>query len=119
MNTHAEYRRHHYQRPQPPAPHATADDPHHLATHPDPSLPTVATAAPQPQPGRRVAWVRPTELGSFAAPAIGRGIDLHAELIRRARRMPPTATRSVRRLATRTAPSPATSLARPQEGPQL
>jgi len=44
-----------------------------------------------------VAWIRPTELAAYAAPMVGRGIDLQAELIRRARRTPATATRAIQR----------------------
>ena len=95
MNSHAEYRRHSYRSPEtsysPEPDHSDGDQ---LARHADPSLPQTQ------QPGatsKRVAWVRPTELPNFAGPLVGRGIDLQAELIRRARRTPKTATRAVRR----------------------
>ena len=38
----------------------------------------------------------PTEMASYAGPLVGRGIDLHAELIRRALRAPTTASRAMR-----------------------
>lgn len=92
MNTHAEYRRHSY-RPEtsysPDANHGTSQ----FARHADPPLPETQ------QPGaisKRVAWIRPTDLSNFAGPLVGRGIDLQAELIRRARRTPKTATRAAR-----------------------
>jgi len=50
----------------------------------------VATATPSKKStaGSKngIAWVRPTDLATYAAPLVGRGIDLQAELIRRARR---------------------------------
>lgn len=95
MNTHAEYRRHSYQPPERPTP-AEGVDPaaSELARHRDPSL---RSEQPARQPTeKRVAWVRPTELGSYLAPMVGRGIDLQAELVRRARRTPTTTTRTVR-----------------------
>jgi len=94
MNTHAEYRRHNYRPPEasysPDAHHETSQ----LARHADPSLPE--TQQPSAT-SKRVAWVRPTELPNFAGPLVGRGIDLQAELIRRARRTPKTVTRAARR----------------------
>ena len=94
MNTHAEYRRHSYRLPEQAAPvqgseAATSE----LAHHRDPSL---AAGAKMPT-AKGIAWIRPTELATYAAPMIGRGIDLHAELIRRARRSPTTTTRALQR----------------------
>lgn len=93
MNTHAEYRRHIYLPPETTySPEPTQEI--ELARHADPSLPRTE------QPGatsKRVAWVRPTELPNLAGPLVGRGIDLQAELIRRARRTPKTVTRAARR----------------------
>lgn len=95
MNTHAEYRRHSYPSPETSySPETVRDDVSVLARGADPSLPQTQ------QPGatsKRVAWVRPTELPNFAGPLVGRGIDLQAELIRRARRTPKAATRAARR----------------------
>lgn len=93
MNTHSEYRRHGHQPPEPPAPQPeTAAS--ELARHRDPSLSAESSNPAIAQ--KHVAWVRPTELASYAGPMVGRGIDLHAELVRRARRAPITATRAVR-----------------------
>lgn len=95
MNTHAEYRRHSYRPPERPSPAAdvepTASE---LARHHDPSLGPDVPVREQAQ--KRIAWVRPTELGSYLGPMIGRGIDLQAELVRRARRTPTTTTRTLR-----------------------
>ena len=94
MNTHAEYRRHSYRLPETtysPEPTQEIDQ---LARHADPSLPRTEQLGAT---SKRVAWVRPTELPNLAGPLIGRGIDLQAELIRRARRTPKTVTRAARR----------------------
>jgi hypothetical protein len=53
--------------------------------------------------------VRPTELGSYVGPMIGRGIDLQAELVRRARRTPATTTRTIRHSASNRPTTPAAS----------
>ena len=99
MNTHAEYRRHSYRPPVGPTPVPDVEVAvNHLARHRDPSLGGSTTTTP-PSRAKGIAWVRPTELASFASPVIGRGIDLQAELVRRARRTPVTTTRSVRRTA--------------------
>ena len=95
MNTHAEYRRHSYRPPERPRPaegiEATAGE---LARHHDPSLGPEQPARELTQ--KRIAWVRPTEIGSYLGPMVGRGIDLQAELVRRARRTPATTTRTLR-----------------------
>ena len=93
MNTHSEYRRHAYQSTDPPTlqPETTASE---LARHRDPSLDAENRKSAIAQ--KHVAWVRPTELASYAGPMVGRGIDLHAELVCRARRAPLTATRELR-----------------------
>ena len=98
MNAHAEYRRHMHK----PAPESTAvaqpEAPeNHLAVGRDPSLAATTTALTTAT-GKHVAWVRPTELHTFASPLIGRGIDLHAELLRRARQGPRKANHAVQRL---------------------
>ena len=118
MNTHAEYRRHSYRPPDgpPSVPDAEAAI-SHLARHRDPSLAGTTTTTP-PDRSKRIAWVRPTELASFASPVIGRGIDLQAELVRRARRTPVTTTRSVRRTANPSLHSPEPPAPR-QEGLEL
>jgi len=96
MNPHAEYRRHSYRPPeQPAAPESVDSAAAELARHRDPSL---AAGPAQQQPrAKDIAWVRPTELASYVGPMVGRGIDHQAELIRRARRTPTTATRSLHR----------------------
>lgn len=109
MNTHTEYRRHGY-RPDPPSAAPTEAEISQLAHRRDPSL---AAAPPSTPKSKQIAWVRPTELATYAAPMVGRGIDLQAELVRRARRTPATATRGLHR------PAPATSPETPaprQEG---
>lgn len=110
MNTHAEYRRHSHQPPKRPpegsqigVPDGAMSPP---AVHGDPSQrPAPPGIAPS---GKRIAWIRPTELATYAAPLVGRGIDLQAELIRRARRSPVTAVRAtggvVRHSASRRSP---------------
>ena len=109
MNTHAEYRRHSY-RPDPPTTALTEAEISQLAHHRDPSL---AAAPPSTPKSKQISWVRPTELATYAAPMVGRGIDLQAELVRRARRTPATATRGRHRPAP--AKSPETPALR-QEG---
>lgn len=110
MNTHAEYHRH--MRSQEAAP--TSEGANQLARLGDPSLAPAGLATPT---GKRIAWVRPTDLHSYGSAAIGRGIDLHAELTRRTRRAPQTLVRSARRAVpdlTRRGPAASTS----QEGLQ-
>lgn len=116
MNTHVEYR-HHSHRPAEAeariqdAETATSA----LAHHRDPSL-TAGGNGPMPT-AKGVAWVRPTELAAYAAPIVGRGIDLQAELIRRARRTPATTTRAIQRVFPQLAsPPPPVSQT---EGPSL
>jgi hypothetical protein len=100
MNTHAEYRRHmHQAAPEPQAIAASDAIENHLAVGRDPSLTSTPTRALTTATGRHVAWVRPTELHTFASPIIGRGIDLHAELMRRAKQGPRRARRAAQRLA--------------------
>jgi len=115
VNTHAEYRRHGHRLPEQPmadpAIGATASE---LAHHRDPSLRPPATT---PAARRGIAWVRPTDIAMYAAPMVGRGIDLHAELIRRARRTPATTTRALNR-GQQELPSPRPPVSR-QEGLQL
>lgn len=113
MNTHPEYHRHNYRRLESSATQSEEAVTSELARHRDPSL--VPSQAVPGHSSKRIAWVRPTDLAAYAGPMVGRGIDLQAELIRRARRTPVTTTRAVRRFAPPTAqPSVA-----PQEGLQL
>lgn len=96
MNTHAEYRRDSYRPPDPPAPAPNTEvAPSALARHRDPSL--SADGKPPASRAKGIAWVRPTELAAYFTPMVGRGVDLHAELIRRARRTPTTTTRALQR----------------------
>ena len=75
-----------------------------LAVHGDPSRPRPATTF---EPGRiraSIAWVRPSDLPTaIGAPWARRGIELQADLTRRARRSPAKATARVARRITRTA----------------
>lgn len=106
MNTHAEYRRHNY---RPPTSSVTAPGTEgvtsELARSRDPSLPA-ADRQTRTRAAKGVAWVRPTELAMYFTPMVGRGIDLHAELIRRARRTPTTTTRALQRGAPHSAAPP-------------
>jgi hypothetical protein len=116
MNTHAEYRRHRHQ-PETRAAEPTDAAVNILAVHHDPSL--AFARGPATPTGRRIAWIRPTELHAYAGSVVGRGIDLHTELARRARQAPPRATRAARRhlipTLERRSPVPPAS----QEGLQL
>lgn len=75
-----------------------------LAVRRDPSHPTPDTAQAEQSQGRRsIAWVRPSDLPTVTgAPWARRGIDLQADLTRRARRTPAATARAGRRI-TRTA----------------
>lgn len=105
MNTDAYYERRTNQTIAEPAdPAATAPDASPLAIHGDPSraraAPTLAAEFPQ----RSIAWMRPSELPTMVgARWLRRGADLHAELARRARRAPTTATSRAGQRITRTA----------------
>lgn len=94
MNTHSEYRRRSYQPTEQVHSAEDGEAVSQLAHRADPSLPTTQLTA---NSAKRVAWVRPTELANFTGPLIGRGVELQAELIRRARRTPVRATRAARR----------------------
>lgn len=125
MNTHAEYRRHRHSgtpaTPAAPSMPEVAFNKFDLDR--DPSLPVARLGPPVRTKG--IAWVRPTDLTSYSAPLVGRGIDLHAELIRRARRAPTLANRSIHRhLAHPPSPTPSptstpTRLSTCQEGLEL
>ena len=116
MNTHAHYRRYGHEAPKPEVPQTEASSVSELAHRRDPSLtPTASSRQPS---GKRIAWVRPTDLAAHAEPLIGRGISLHAELLRRARRGPGAATRSIRRTTNPTPTTPTPTKAR-QEGISL
>jgi hypothetical protein len=123
MNTHAEHRRNNHQPTESAAPATTPETEaaNHLAVHGDPSLATAGptTANARTAAAGRVALVRPTELASFASPLIGRGIDLHAELVHRAQQAPRTLARSVRHYAPRAAAAPVAEPTNRQEGIKL
>ena len=113
MNTPERYERR-LDRPMPPAAPAPEDQrpPAQLAVHGDPSVPT-RQSRPVPERGRPgLVWVRPTELSTMlGARSLRRGIDVEAELARRARRLPGAALRQASRRITRT------SIARPGTTP--
>jgi len=92
MNTHADYRRYSHRPPESAAdPQGSESETNQLAHHRDPSL---ASSRETPVTAKRgVAWVRPTDLPTYAGTLVGRGIDLQAELVRRARRGPLAAAR--------------------------
>lgn len=108
MKTRDEYRRHPYRlsEPTPPA-QVMAAATSELA----------AGSRHLTRPAKSLVWVRPTELTTYLAPALGRGIDLQAELTRRARSGPTTATRVLQGRMPRSASNPP-KRSRP-EGPSL
>lgn len=74
--------------PEPPTPTQTepADPVDPLAVHRDPSLREISVAPASGDVSARVAWVRPSELPTVLGSTVaGRGIDLQAELTRRAK----------------------------------
>lgn len=76
-----------------------------LARHADPSVRTTGSARSQEQAPPSVAWVRPSDLPTVVGSKfIRRGIDLQAELNRRAQRTPRSAARVTRRAIARPAP---------------
>ena len=80
-----------------------------LAKHADPSVRTASSAA-TPEPASSVAWVRPSDLPTVVGSKfIRRGIDLQAELNRRAQRAPRSAARVTRRAIARPLPSTPTT----------
>lgn len=117
MNTHASYERH-LDRRLPDAAAGAEDsstsgqEASAFAVHRDPSAPQPTDKDATPRPRSGVAWVRPTHMPNvLGAPVVGRGIDLQAELTRRARRTPARGAGRVRHRVTRTA------IARAQDTP--
>ncbi|MGN6131179.1 MAG: hypothetical protein ACTHOK_12645 [Nocardioidaceae bacterium] len=105
MNTDTYYeRRTDRARPDLPDPAVAAPNASPLAIHGDPSQARTTTGRAA-QPWRHsITWVRPSELPTMVgAPWIGRGAELQAEMARRARRAPATATSRAGRRITRTA----------------
>lgn len=79
-----------------------------LAVHLDPSVPTGEVKQEADRSRASVAWVRPSEMPTLlGSKFVRRGIDLQAELTRRARRTPGAAVSKASRRITRT------SIARP------
>lgn len=79
-----------------------------LAVHRDPSVPTAEAKQEAERSQPSVAWVRPSEMPTLlGSKFVRRGIDLQAELTRRARRTPGAAVSKASRRITRT------SIARP------
>lgn len=79
-----------------------------LAVHRDPSVPAAEAKQEADRTQPSVAWVRPSEMPTLlGSKFVRRGIDLHSELTRRARRSPGVAVSKASRRITRT------SIARP------
>lgn len=75
-----------------------------LAVHGDPSRPKPATTSEPERSRPSIEWVRPSDLPAvLGASWARRGIDLQAELSRRARRSPGKATARLGRRIARTA----------------
>jgi hypothetical protein len=86
-----------------------------LAVHRDPSVPTAEVKHETDRSKPSVAWVRPSEMPTLlGSKFVRRGIDLQAELTRRARHAPGAAVSKASRRITRT------SIARPDtESPTI
>lgn len=101
MNTHLRYERREdrsvaSEEPAPTQPDGS--EPAALAMHRDPSLTDTTQARPSGSE-RGIAWVRPGELPTVVGTRwASRGIDLQAELMRRARRAPIGTVRAARRI---------------------
>lgn len=94
-----------------------------LVVHRDPSQPMPGASIDVDRSRPSVTWVRPSELPTLVgAPWVRRGIDLQAELTRRTRRAPASATARAGRRISQTAiarAEPATPTVRTAEGPEL
>ena len=107
---------------EPPKQTEQPDERSALAVHHDPSQPTPTTAVKPDRAKPSIAWVRPSDLPTaIGAPWVRRGIDLQAELTRRARRAPVQATARTGRRITRTAISrpESTTAATTREGLEI
>ena len=116
MNTPDPYVRHLDRTPPEPAPSPDAEKTvDALAVHKDPSVPTSGARQETDRSQPSVAWVRPSEMPTLlGSKFVRRGIDLQAELTRRARRTPGSAVSKASRSITRT------SIARPDTtGPSI
>lgn len=81
-----------------------------LARHADPSVRPSGSPGAHDPASPSIAWVRPTELPTVVGSKfIHRGIDLQAELNRRAQRAPRSAARVTRRAIARPLPSTPTT----------
>lgn len=93
---------------------SATEAPSPLAVHADPSRHRI-TVPSSPLSKSGVAWVRPSDLPTMiGGRVIGRGLDLKAELVRRAKH--PTRPRTPRERITRTAiaaPEPPSIIHRP------
>ncbi|MGK2876684.1 MAG: hypothetical protein ACSLEW_13785 [Nocardioides sp.] len=91
-----------------------------LAVHRDPSVPSVEANQNPDRSQPSVAWVRPSEVPTLlGSKFVRRGIDLQAELTRRAWRTPGAAVSKASRRITRTSiarPEPASPTITDQEG---
>jgi hypothetical protein len=109
VNTHTAYeRRLDRTLPEPAPPPEAEKAVDALAVHRDPSVPTAEAKHETDRPQPSVAWVRPSEMPTLlGSKFVRRGIDLQAELTRRARRTPGAAVSKASRRIT------STSIARP------
>ena len=109
MNTPDPYVRRLDRTPPEPAPTPDAEKTvDALAVHKDPSVPSSGARQETDRSQPSVAWLRPSEMPSLlGSKFVRRGIDLQAELTRRARRTPGAAVSMASRRITRT------SIARP------
>ena len=81
-----------------------------LARHADPSVRPTGSAGAQELASPSIAWARPSELPTVVGSKfIRRGIDLQAELNRRAQHAPRSAARVTRRTIARPLPSTPTT----------
>lgn len=112
MNTPQPYERRLDRTLPDPAPSAEAERAvDALDVHRDPSVPTGEVKQETDRSQHSVAWVRPSEMPTLlGSKFVRRGIDLQAELTRRARRTPGAAVTKASRNITRT------SIARPDNG---
>lgn len=105
MNTPDPYVRHLDRTPPEPAPSPDAEKAvDALAVHRDPSVPNSVARRETDRSQPSLAWVRPSEMPTLlGSKFVRRGIDLQAELTRRARRTPGAAVSKASRRITRTA----------------
>lgn len=94
-----------------------------FAVHGDPSRHQTPPEQNADRERAKVLWVRPSDLPTILGTTrVGRGIDLQAELVRRARLAPARGARHLRQRVTRTEiarPRPAAPTATSREGLEL